>query len=66
MNDVTRLLEEQGVALFSNSWEELIESLTAKLKDAGAEVLSAGAVNPAKGGTPASPASGTPGQHHPV
>ena len=69
MSDVTRVLEEQGVALFSKSWEELIESLTAKLKDAGAEVLPAGAVSPAKGGTPASPASGMPrtaGQHHPV
>ena len=60
MDDVTRLLEEQGVAAFTKSWDELIESVTAKLKEAGASVMAGGAVSPAKGscGEQAS------GQHH--
>jgi transaldolase len=53
LNDVTRLLEEQGVAAFEKSWEELIESVTAKLTDHGAEVMPAGAVKPAKSGASA-------------
>lgn len=59
LDDVTRLLEEQGVEAFDKSWDELIHSVTARLEKEGAKVMPAGAVKPAgKGG--ASPASGAP------
>lgn len=45
--DVVTRLEEQGLASFAKSWDELIASVTEQLKKAGAEVMPAGAVKPA-------------------
>jgi transaldolase len=44
--DVVKSLEEQGLASFSKSWDELIASVTSQLEKAGAEVKPAGAVKP--------------------
>jgi transaldolase len=46
--DVADTLEAQGVHSFEQSWEELIASVTAQIKKAGAQVTPAGAVEPAK------------------
>ena len=74
LNDLARLgvgmaeaaatLEEQGVASFAKSWDELIVSVTKQLEQAGAEVMPAGAVTPASGdgGQDAAPAAGAPRQ----
>ncbi len=62
MADVANTLEEQGVASFAKSWDELIASVTAQLEKSGAEVMPAGAVKPASGdgGQDAAPAAGAP------
>jgi transaldolase len=39
-------LEEQGLASFTKSWDELIASVTSQLEKAGAEVMPSGAVKP--------------------
>jgi transaldolase len=39
-------LEEQGLASFAQSWDELIASVTHQLEKAGARVMPAGAVKP--------------------
>lgn len=44
--DVVNGLEEQGLASFAKSWDELIASVTGQLEKAGAEVMPAGAVRP--------------------
>jgi transaldolase len=44
--DVVDELEKQGLASFAKSWEELIASVTNQLQNAGAEVTTAGTVNP--------------------
>jgi transaldolase len=44
--DVVKRLEQQGLASFSKSWDELIASVTGQLEKAGAEVMPAGAVKP--------------------
>ena len=44
--DVVNGLEEQGLASFAKSWDELIASVTDQLEKAGAEVMPAGAVRP--------------------
>jgi transaldolase len=49
MADVAVTLERQGIATFEKSWNDLIDSVTAKLGDHGAEVGAAGAVTPASG-----------------
>ncbi len=62
-------LEEQGLASFAKSWDELIASVTGQLEKAGAEVMPAGAVKPisadgqAQGTAPAAgaPRETTPG-----
>ena len=46
-SDVVNGLEEQGLASFAKSWDELITSVTEQMKKAGAEVVQAGAVKPA-------------------
>jgi transaldolase len=51
--DVARVLEDEGTASFEKSWEELIASVTQQLEKAGATVMPAGAVKPAKEGTAA-------------
>ena len=62
MADVADTLEEQGVASFAKSWDELIASVTAQLEKSGAEIMPAGAVKPASGdgGQDAAPAAGAP------
>jgi len=62
MADVADTLEEQGIASFAKSWDELIASVTAQVEKAGAEVMPAGAVKPAsgEGGQDAAPAAGAP------
>ncbi|MDN4633967.1 hypothetical protein QCD71_20830 [Sphingomonas sp. PsM26] len=59
--DVAETLEREGLASFVQSWDDLIASVEDQLKNAGAEVMPAGAVKPASGdgastGTPAAAA----------
>jgi transaldolase len=60
--NIVNELQEQGLASFAKSWDELIASVTDQLKKAGAEVMPAGAVKPiseddqAHGAAPASAA----------
>jgi transaldolase len=60
--DVADNLEQEGIASFVKSWDELIASVEQKLKDAGAEVMPAGATKPAKGdgAKSSSPAAAAP------
>jgi transaldolase len=58
MADVASTLETQGIASFAKSWDELIASIAARLEEAGASVMPAGAVTPASGN--GSPAAGAP------
>jgi transaldolase len=44
--DVVDGLEEQGLASFAKSWDELIASVTSQMEKAGAQVMPAGAVKP--------------------
>ena len=61
--DVVNRLEEQGLASFAKSWDELIASVTRQLEKAGAEVMPAGAVKPTSTETlEATPASAAPRQ----
>ncbi len=64
MADVAEVLEQQGVASFARSWDELIASVTERMEKAGAEVMPAGAVIPASGNgsQDAAPAAGAPRQ----
>ncbi|MBV9824962.1 MAG: transaldolase [Alphaproteobacteria bacterium] len=48
-DDVVTGLEEQGLASFATSWEELIASVSGQLQKAGAQVMPAGAVAPISG-----------------
>lgn len=60
--DVADVLEDQGIASFAASWDELIASVTRRLEQAGATVMPAGAVTPAsgEGGQAAAPAAAAP------
>lgn len=49
MADVAATLEREGVATFVKSWNELIGSVTEKLKNQGAQVNSEGSVRPVSG-----------------
>ncbi len=62
MEEVADTLEQQGVASFAKSWDELIASVTRQLEKSGAEVMPAGAVKPAsgEGGQDTAPAAGAP------
>jgi transaldolase len=63
--DVVNGLEEQGLASFAKSWDELIASVTGQLEKAGAEVTPAGAVKPLSADDQthgSGPASAAPGQ----
>ena len=63
--DVVTNFEEMGLASFAKSWDELIASVTAQLKKAGAEVMPAGAVKPINANDQtheAGPASAAPRQ----
>lgn len=54
--DVADVLEQQGVASFEKSWEELIASVTQQIEKAGGSVTPEGGVKPANGG----PAAASP------
>jgi transaldolase len=60
--DVANALEEQGIASFTKSWDELIRSVTNQIGKAGAVVMPAGAVKPAIGESSqdAAPAAAAP------
>jgi transaldolase len=60
--DVADVLEDQGIASFAASWDELIASVTRRVEQAGATVMPAGAVTPAsgEGGQAAAPAAAAP------
>jgi transaldolase len=60
IEEVANTLEEDGIASFAKSWDELIDSVTKQIEKAGAVVLPAGAVKPANGenGQDTAPASG--------
>jgi transaldolase len=62
IDEVANTLEEQGIASFAKSWDELINSITERIEKAGAVVMPAGAVGPAAGesGHATAPAAGTP------
>ena len=62
MEEVADTLEQQGVASFAKSWDELIASVTRQTEKSGAKVMPAGAVKPAsgEGGQDAAPAAGAP------
>ncbi len=62
IEDVAHTLEEQGIASFAKSWDELIASVTQQIEKAGAVVMPAGAVKPAtgEGGQDTAPAAGAP------
>jgi transaldolase len=49
-DDVVELLEVEGVQKFEDAWNELIESVTANLEKAGADVGRDGGTSPAGGG----------------
>ena len=60
---VANTLEEQGIASFAKSWDELIASVTKQIQKAGAVVMSTGAVKPANGGgDKVGPAAAAPSQ----
>jgi transaldolase len=60
IEEVANTLEEDGIASFAKSWDELIDSVTKQIEKAGAVVLPAGAVKPANGenGQDTAPATG--------
>jgi transaldolase len=61
IEEIANTLEEQGIASFAESWDELIASVTEQIEKAGAVVMPAGAVKPAKGSEDkAGPAAAAP------
>jgi transaldolase len=62
IEEVADTLEQQGVASFAKSWDELIASVTRQLEKSGAEVMPAGAVKSAsgEGSRGAAPAAAAP------
>jgi transaldolase len=61
IEDVANTLEEQGIASFAKSWDELIGSVTKQVEKAGGDVTPAGAVKPTGASTQdAAPAAGAP------
>jgi transaldolase len=62
IEEVADTLEEQGIASFAKSWDELIESVSKQIKKAGAAVMPGGAVKPASGKSnrDSGPAAGAP------
>ncbi len=62
IEDVANTLEEQGIASFAKSWDELIGSVTSQIEKAGAVVMPAGAMKPAGGESSrnAAPAAAAP------
>jgi transaldolase len=65
--DVVTVLEQQGLASFAKSWEELIASVSRQLENAGAKVMPAGSVKPISGDqmNRSDPAAAVPRRHTP-
>jgi transaldolase len=59
LDEVTELLEVEGVQKFEDSWNELIESVTEQLAAAGADVGGDGGVSPAGDGPAAASREGS-------
>jgi transaldolase len=49
-DDVVWVLEQEGVEKFEDSWNQLIDAITAQLQDKGESIMPAGAGSSAKGG----------------
>jgi transaldolase len=63
IEEIASTLEEEGIVSFARSWDELIASVSQQIEKAGAVVLPAGAVKPAKGSDDrAGPAAAAPGK----
>jgi transaldolase len=61
LGDVADVLEQQGVASFAQSWDDLIKSVQERLENAGADAMPGGAVIPARsGGASRAPAAAAP------
>jgi transaldolase len=62
--DVADVLEREGIASFVQSWDDLIASVEETLKNAGAEVMPAGALKPVSedGSVSSGPAAAAPAQ----
>jgi transaldolase len=58
-DDVVELLEVEGVQKFEDAWNELIESVTANLEKAGADVGGDGSASPAGSGPAAASRKGS-------
>jgi transaldolase len=58
-DDVVELLEVEGVQKFEDAWNELIESVTANLEKAGADVDGKGSASPAGSGPAAASRKGS-------
>jgi transaldolase len=58
-DDVVELLEVEGVQKFEDAWNELIESVTANLRKAGATVSSSGSTSPVGSGPAAASRAGS-------
>ncbi len=58
-DDVVDLLEREAVDKFEASWNELIESVTAELRDKGADVSESGSTSPAGDGPAAADRPGS-------
>jgi transaldolase len=58
-DDVVEQLEVEGVQKFEDAWNELIESVTANLEKAGADVSSAGSTSPRGSGPAAASREGS-------
>jgi transaldolase len=58
-DDVVELLEVEGVQKFEDAWNELIESVTANLKKAGATVSGSGSTSPVGSGPAAASRAGS-------
>ena len=56
LDDVSQVLEKQGVTSFAKSWDDLIASVTEQIEKAGAVVMPAGSVKPASSTRPHSAA----------
>jgi transaldolase len=60
-DDVVQVLEDEGVKKFEDSWQELIESVTGQLSQAGATVPPDGSARPAGDGPAAAGRAGSSG-----
>ena len=64
LSNVGDVLEREGIASFVQNWEDVIASVEQQVKNAGADVLPAGAVKPAsrERATSTAPAAAAPAE----